>query len=80
VATLYIRNFPDDLYESIKVLAREDGMTIGAKVIGLITEAVERIERKRKSLEAMARIEARYSEYRPSIDGKDSTDLLREDR
>ena len=80
MATLYVRNFPDALYETVQELAREDGQSISAEVVELVDDAVQRVQRKRKSLQAMARIEARYSQFRPSVDGKDSLDLLREDR
>ena len=45
-----------------------------------IADAIARQQRKRERLAAMARIEARWSEFRPPRDGKDTLALLREDR
>ncbi|MHB9107941.1 MAG: hypothetical protein ACYDCO_12860 [Armatimonadota bacterium] len=80
MATLYVRNFPDALYETVKELAREDRQSIRAKVIELITEAVERKQRRRRRLEAMAILEEMDKHFHPLNDGKDSVALLREDR
>jgi len=80
MATLYIRNFPDDLYEMVRELARNDGVSISAKVIELITKAVEQIEHKRRSQQVMTILEETDKHFHPLNDGKDSVDLLREDR
>lgn len=80
MATLYVRNFPDTLYETVQELAGEDRRSIGAEVINLVTDAVQRIQRKRRRLAAMDRIEERYSRIKPSTDGKDTLAMLREDR
>jgi len=80
MATLCVQNFPDDLYETIQELARENGQTVEEKVIELITKAVEHKQRRRRRLEAMERIEENYQYFHPLGDGKDSVDLLREDR
>jgi len=80
MATLYVRNFPEPLYQTIQELAGNGRRTIGAEVIDLMTDAVARIQRKRRRLAAMERIEGRYSQFHPSVDGKDTLALLREDR
>ena len=80
MATLYVRNFPDDLYETVQAFAGEDRRSIGAEVIDLMTDAVARTQRKRRRLAALERIKQRRILFRPSIDGKDSLALLREDR
>ena len=80
MAILYVRNFPDSLYRTVQALAGEKRQAIGKEVIDLMTDAVERIQRKRRRLAAMERIEGRYSNFHPSVDGKDSLALLREDR
>ncbi len=61
-------------------MAREDRRSIGEEVINLMTDVVTRIQRKRRRLAALERIKQRRVLFRPSGDGKDSLDLLREDR
>jgi plasmid stability protein len=80
MATLYVRNFPEELYQAVRELADEKDRSIGSEVIELVGNAVERIQRQRRSMEAMERIAARDKNFKPSIDGKDSLDLLREGR
>lgn len=50
MATLYIRIFPDLLYEEIRWLAKEYRCSISIEVIDLMTDAVERIQCKRQRL------------------------------
>jgi len=80
MATLYVRNFPDELYHSVQTLASKKNMSISTEVISLMEEVVDEKLRIQRSIEAMERIEARYEAFKPSIDGKDTTALLREDR
>ena len=80
MATLYVRNFPEELYQTVRELAGEGNQSIGDEVIELVTDAVQRILRQRRRLEALDRIASRWDRFKPSIDGKDSLDLLREDR
>ena len=80
MATLYVRNFPDSLYETVRALAAADQRSIGAEVVGLVSDAVQRIQRRRRRAVAMDRIEARYDRFRHAGDGKDTLALLREDR
>ena len=80
MATLYVRNFPDALYTIVQELAGEERKSIGAEVINLMSDAVQRIQRRRRRLAAMDEIEQQDNRFTPSSDGKDSLDLLREDR
>ena len=48
VAVLSIRNFPDDLYRSLKIACAEDGMTLRDKVISIVTEHVKEHKKKAK--------------------------------
>lgn len=78
--TIYVRNVPKELYLTVQELAEQDEQSISAEVIALLQRAAESEHRKRKRLQAMARIESRYSQFRPPDDGKDTLALLREDR
>ncbi len=40
MATLHVRNVPDDLYDRLKSLAEEDHRSLSSEVIDLLQEAV----------------------------------------
>jgi len=48
VAVVSIRNFPDDLYRSLKIACAEDGMTLRDKVISIVREHVKERNKKGK--------------------------------
>jgi len=41
MATLSIKNFPDELYEKVRELARRERRSIGKQVIHLLAQALE---------------------------------------
>ena len=47
MAHLSIKDFPDDVYRSLKLACVSEGTTIRAKVIDLIREYVQKQERKK---------------------------------
>ncbi len=48
MAVVSIRNFPDDLYRSLKIACAEDGMTLRDKVISIVREHVKKRKEKGK--------------------------------
>ena len=80
MATLYVRNVPDTLYKRVQELAEEEHLSINAEVITILDKAIDRTEKKRKSLAAMEHIEQLRSQFRPAEEGEDTLSLLREDR
>jgi plasmid stability protein len=85
MATLHVRDVPDDLYEQIKLSAMEGDRSISARVIDLLQLAIRQeaaankqrtilgnIVRRRKKVAAAARA-ARH-------DYPDVVELIREDR
>jgi plasmid stability protein len=80
MATLYVRNFPDELYHTLQELAGKGQRSIGNEVIELVADAVQRIQLRNRRMAAMQRIEEGHSRFRPSVDGMSTLDLLREDR
>ena len=49
MATLHARNFPDDVYASLRAAAEEDGRSIGSQAAALLRSALaERDQRKRE--------------------------------
>jgi len=80
MATLYVRNFPDELYHSVQSLAKTKNMSISTEIISVMEEVIEKQQRKDRQLATLARVAEHDQFFKPSIDGKDTTDLLREDR
>lgn len=59
MATLHVRNVPDDLYDRLKALAEEDHRSLSAEVIWLLGEATlagSRRRRMRTALDALHQI------------------------
>ena len=78
MATLYVRNVPDDLYEQIRARAEVSSHSLSAEVVVLLRAA---LEEKRASVGEMLNEIRRRSSFRPAEAGlPDSTTLMREDR
>jgi plasmid stability protein len=86
MATLYVRNLPDDLYVKLQELAASEHRSINAQVITLLeqalkTEAQQTEEERRKNVPKLLE-EIRLRRESRQTDGEwpDSTALIREDR
>jgi plasmid stability protein len=78
VATLHVRNIPDDLYDRIRVRAEASSRSLSAEVVVLLNRA---FEDKEPSVGQLLTEIRRRRTFRPSAVGlPDSTTLLREDR
>ncbi len=53
MATLHVRNVPDELYQRLKSLAEEDRRSLSAEVIWLLREAAVAGSRRRRMLSAL---------------------------
>ena len=78
--TLYVRDFPVELHEKVKKLAKQSHRSVGAEITLLVEEALKAEAIKERSLEALKRIEARRMSYVTTGNEVDSLLLLREDR
>ena len=79
MATLHVRNVPDDLYESLRRRAREEGRSINAEAIELLRPAL--VERDRLSIaELLARAEQLRATQTPDPDAPTAVEMIREDR
>lgn len=78
--TLYVRNFPEDLYEQVKKLAAENRRSLSAEAIVLLENAFQsRLDRARH-MEALRRIDD-IRNRNPQPPGAQSVvDMIREDR
>ncbi|MBW4448764.1 hypothetical protein PI95_005860 [Hassallia byssoidea VB512170] len=86
MATLYVRNLPDDLYAKLQELAASQHRSINAQVITLLeqvltTQAQETEEQKRQNVpKVLEEIRQRRENRRTDIEWLDSTAMIREDR
>jgi plasmid stability protein len=86
MATLYVRNLPDDLYAKLQELAASEHRSINAQVITLLeqalkTEAQQTEDEKRKNVpKLLEEIRLRCEQLPTDIEWPDSTAMIREDR
>lgn len=86
MATLYVRNLPDDLYERLQELAKVENRSINAQVITLLQQALpsqtqETEDQRRKNVpKLLEEIRLRREQRLADIEWLDSTELIREDR
>ena len=79
MATLYVRNFPEELYARLKAAAAEARRSLSAEVVVIVDEALEE-RAAREHSEALRRIEERRQRNPQPPDAPDSLTILREDR
>lgn len=80
MATLYVRDFPDELHQRVKKLASHRRRSLSAEAIYLIEQALRQEASREASLEALDRITERRRSYKGPRPSVDSVTLLREDR
>lgn len=86
MATLYVRNLPDDLYQRLQELAKVENRSINAQVITLLQQALspqtqETEDQRRKNVPKLLEEIRRRRESLPTdVEWLDSTELIREDR
>lgn len=80
MATLYVRNFPEDLYKWLKDISSERRRSLGAEVTVLVERAREEENAANERLQALKEL-AEIRRRNPLPPGAvDSLTLLREDR
>ena len=78
VATLHIRNVPEDVYEGLRERARERGTSMNSEAIGILDEA---LRLKRRSWdEVMASLDRLAKEINFGPDWPAPEDMIRADR
>ncbi len=80
MATLYVRDVPDELYQQLKKRAHEEGRSLTAETVKLLEQALHGEERRRSQRELLDAIQ-RGRRFNPaSVGAPSSTEMLREDR
>jgi plasmid stability protein len=77
VASLNVRDLPNDVYDALKKAARADGRSLNGYVVALLKASTEERERRKLMREHRAEFRA-FLMSLPKLG--DSTALIREDR
>lgn len=77
MATLYVKDVPEELYGRLKEMAVKDRRSISAETIVLLEEVL--VGRKPERGDVLASVERNRAQYRLKP-GKSLVELLREDR
>lgn len=80
MATLHVRNVPDDLYAQLQDLATVQNRSISAQVVHLLDTALQSELQRQAQIDILAGIRRRRSLRLPNVSELDSLTLLREDR
>jgi plasmid stability protein len=81
MATLYVRNVPEDLYEALRRQARQNRSSIAAEVLALLEQHIPTARELRSRREFIRRLQLLRSTPSPSAGPFPSTEeMLREDR
>jgi len=81
MATLYVENVPDDLYEALRRQAKKDRMSIAAEVIEVLERAIPTKAELEKRAKFMREIR-KFQRRKPLTPGPfpSTEEMLREDR
>jgi plasmid stability protein len=81
MATLYVENVPDDLYEALRERARKNHRSIAAEVIGLLEDFVPTERELRRRRQLFSNLKKLRAQRSPSSGPFPSAEeMLREDR
>jgi len=81
VATLYVENVPDDLYEALRSQARRENRSIAAEVLAMLKDHVpteQELARRRDLLERLEKFRA--TTVPTGVAYQSAEDMIREDR
>lgn len=77
MATIHVRNVPEEVVAALKARAAEQGRSLNAEVVSVLVEAAPR---RRPVEEVLAEIRRHVSELGPEARSVDVVELIREDR
>lgn len=80
MATLHVRNIPDELYRHIQKVAQDEGRSLTTEVVQLLNHGLRARETRRDAAAMLGRIGKHTRAATLPSGWKDSTALLREDR
>lgn len=81
MATLYVENIPDDLYEALRDRARQHRKSLAGEVLSLLEENVPTAAELRRRRQFLSRVQRIRSQKRSVSGGFPTTEQMqREDR
>ena len=80
MATLYVRNFPEELYRWLKEISSEKRRSLGAEVTVLVEQARAEQNATSQHLQALQRISERRLRNPQPPGAEDTLTILRRDR
>jgi plasmid stability protein len=80
MATLYVENVPDELYESLRARARSNRRSISAETLSLLEQILPTASEVRRRAAFYQRIKRLRTRKSATIHGPSAEELLREDR
>lgn len=78
MATLHVRNIPDELYAQIHQFAASNSQSLSAEIVDLLTQAVQERALRANQKRVLASLRRRRFVPRPGV--PESLELLREER
>ena len=80
MATLFVKDFPDDVYEALKDRARENGRSLAAEVRIILQQSVPRRRSQKEVAESVRAFREKIAREGRGIPLDDIAQLVREDR
>lgn len=78
MATLHVRNVPDDLYEKVRQWAKNERRSLSAEVIAILERATENEELRARRARILEEI--RRERFTPPPGTPTAEEMIREDR
>jgi plasmid stability protein len=81
MATLYVENVPDDLYEALRAQARRENRSISAEILEMLKDNIvteQELSRRRQILERLEKL--RSIPVLPGVNYQSAEEMIREDR
>ena len=80
MATLFVKDFPDDVYDALKERARANGRSLAAEVRVILQQAVPRHRSQREVAEAVRRFREKIAREGRGLPVEEMAAMVREDR
>lgn len=80
MATLFVKDFPDDVYQALKERARANGRSLAAEVRLLLQQAVPRQRSQREVSDAVRRFREKIARENRGLEADEVAAMVREDR
>ena len=80
MATLFVKDFPDDVYEALKDRARANGRSLAAEVRVLLQQAVPRRRSQKEVAESIRRFREKIAAEGRGMTAEEVVDMIHEGR